>query len=59
MISKALKIAYTAHQNDLIDRHNQRKNERKMVAATMRKIQAPNQEAAVFEVSGSPEENFE
>jgi hypothetical protein len=30
-----------------------------MVAATMRKIQAPNQEAAVFEVSGSPEENFE
>jgi hypothetical protein len=30
-----------------------------MVAATIRKIQAPNQEAAVFEVSGSPEENFE
>lgn len=27
-----------------------------MVAATIRKIQAPNQEAAVFEVSGSPEE---
>ena len=35
------------------------KNERRIVAATMRKIQAPNQEAALFEVSGSPEENFE
>jgi hypothetical protein len=30
-----------------------------MVAATIRKIQAPNQAAAVFPVSGSPLENFE
>ena len=44
---------------DRILRHNQRKNERKMVAATIRKIHAPNQLAAVFEVSGSPDENFE
>ena len=29
-----------------------------MVAATIRKIHAPNQLAAVFEVSGSPDENF-
>ena len=29
-----------------------------MVAATMRKMQAPNQLAAVFEVSGSPLENL-
>lgn len=29
-----------------------------MVAATIRKIQAPNQLAAVFEVSGSPLENL-
>ena len=36
-----------------------RKNERKMVAATIRKMQAPNQLAAVFEVSGSPDENLE
>lgn len=35
-----------------------KKKERNMVAATIRKIQAPNQLAAVFEVSGSPEENF-
>ena len=35
-----------------------RKNERKMVAATMRKIHAPNQLAAVLEVSGSPDENL-
>ena len=35
-----------------------KKNERNIVAATIRKIQAPNQLAAVFEVSGSPEENF-
>ena len=35
-----------------------RKNERRMVAATIKKMQAPNQEAAVLEVSGSPEENF-
>ena len=29
-----------------------------MVAATIRKIQAPNHEAAVLLVSGSPDENF-
>ena len=29
-----------------------------MVAATIRKMHAPNQLAAVFEVSGSPDENF-
>ena len=29
-----------------------------MVAATIRKIHAPNQLAAVLLVSGSPEENF-
>lgn len=29
-----------------------------MVAATIRKIQAPNHEAAVLEVSGSPDENL-
>jgi hypothetical protein len=30
-----------------------------MVAATIRKIHAPNHEAAVLPVSGSPLENFE
>ena len=30
-----------------------------MVADTIRKIHAPNHEAAVFDVSGSPLENFE
>ena len=35
-----------------------RKNERKMVAATIRKMHAPNQLAAVFDVSGSPDENL-
>lgn len=30
-----------------------------MVAATIRKMQAPNQLAAVLLVSGSPDENFE
>ena len=44
---------------DRILRHNQRKNERKIVAATIKKMQAPNQLAAVLEVSGSPEENLE
>ena len=44
---------------DLIDRHNQRKNERKIVAATIKKIHAPNHDAAVLDVSGSPEENLE
>ena len=29
-----------------------------MVAATIRKIHAPNHEAAVFDVSGSPELNL-
>ncbi|EOS16615.1 hypothetical protein C802_00294 [Phocaeicola sartorii] len=43
----------------LVFRHGQRKNERRIVAATIRKMQAPNQEAAVLEVSGSPDENFE
>lgn len=38
--------------------HGYRKKERKIVAATIRKIQAPNQEAAVLEVSGSPDENL-
>jgi hypothetical protein len=36
-----------------------RKNDLNTVAATIRKIQAPNQLAAVLEVSGSPLENFE
>ncbi len=44
---------------DRVLRHNQRKNERKMVAATIKKMQAPNHEAAVLEVSGSPDENLE
>lgn len=35
-----------------------RKNERRMVALTIRKIQAPNQLAAVLLVSGSPDENL-
>ena len=35
-----------------------RKNDLKIVAATIRKIQAPNHEAAVLEVSGSPDENL-
>ena len=35
-----------------------RKKERKIVAATIRKIHAPNQEAAVLLVSGSPLENL-
>ena len=33
-------------------------NERRMVAATIRKMHAPNHEAAVLDVSGSPDENF-
>jgi len=44
---------------DRILRHDYRKNERKMVAATIRKMQAPNQLAAVLLVSGSPDENLE
>jgi hypothetical protein len=36
-----------------------RKKERRIVTDTIRKIQAPNHEAAVFDVSGSPLENFE
>jgi hypothetical protein len=35
-----------------------RKKERRIVAATIRKIQAPNQEAAVLDVSGSPALNL-
>ena len=35
-----------------------RKNERRIVALTMRKMQAPNQLAAVLLVSGSPDENL-
>lgn len=35
-----------------------RKKERRIVAATIRKIHAPNHEAAVLEVSGSPDENL-
>ena len=38
--------------------HCYKKKERRMVAATMRKIHAPNQEAAVLLVSGSPLENL-
>ena len=44
---------------DRVLRHNHRKNERRMVAATIKNIQAPNHEAAVLEVSGSPDENLE
>ena len=36
-----------------------RKKERRTVAATMRKTQAPNQDPATFPVSGSPLLNFE
>ena len=44
---------------DIIRCHSRyRKNERNTVALTIRKIQAPNHEAAVFEVSGSPLLNF-
>ena len=35
-----------------------RKNDLRMVAATIKKIQAPNQLAAVLDVSGSPDENL-
>ena len=35
-----------------------KKNDLKMVAATIKKIQAPNHDAAVLEVSGSPDENL-
>ena len=44
---------------DCVLRHGQRKNERRIVAATIRNMQAPNQEAAVLDVSGSPDENLE
>ena len=36
-----------------------RKKERRTVAATIRNTQAPNQDPAVFPVSGSPDENLE
>ena len=41
-----------------LPRSHQRKKLLRIVAATIRKIHAPNHEAAVFDVSGSPEENF-
>lgn len=37
---------------------NYKKNDLKIVAATIRKIQAPNQLAATLLVSGSPDENL-
>lgn len=43
---------------DTVFRHSYKKKERRMVAATIRKMQAPNHEAAVFCVSGSPDVNF-
>ena len=43
---------------DFPTRHCYKKKERRMVAATMRKMHAPNQEAAVLLVSGSPELNL-
>lgn len=43
----------------LVFGHGYRKNERRMVAATIRKMHAPNHEAAVLDVSGSPDENLE
>ena len=45
---------------DGIFRHSPiyKKNDLRIVAATIRKIHAPNHEAAVFEVSGSPLENL-
>ena len=44
--------------NYLHDRLDYKKKERRIVAATIRKIHAPNHEAAVLLVSGSPEENL-
>ena len=44
--------------NYLHDRLDYKKKERRIVAATIRKIHAPNQLAAVFDVSGSPLENL-
>ena len=41
-----------------LPRSHQRKKLLRIVAATMRKMHAPNHEAAVFDVSGSPDENF-
>ena len=35
-----------------------RKKERSIVAATMRNMHAPNHDAAVLAVSGSPDENL-
>ncbi len=43
--------------NYLHDRLDYKKKERRIVAATIRKIHAPNQLAAVFDVSGSPLES--
>ena len=41
-----------------LPRSHQRKKLLRIVAATIRKIHAPNHEAAVFDVSGSPDANF-
>lgn len=43
---------------DVVPGHRYKKKERSTVAATIKKMQAPNHEAAVLEVSGSPELNF-
>jgi len=40
------------------DSRDYKKNERRIVAATIKKIHAPNHDAAVFDVSGSPDENL-
>ena len=40
---------------DAVPGHRYRKKERSTVAATIKKMQAPNHEDAVLEVSGSPE----
>ena len=40
-----------------LPRSHQRKKLLRIVAATIRKIHAPNHEAAVFDVSGSPDES--
>ena len=43
---------------DVVPGLRYRKKERSTVAATIKKMQSPNHEAAVLEVSGSPELNF-
>ena len=59
---QAVKLHATSDSFVDIVFHNRlyyRKKERRTVAATIRKTQAPNQEPAVFPVSGSPDENLE